>query len=129
MRLRSRIVRNVEGVAGREGPSHGRELLTAPKNFASVRSHLAAIVGLLIVFAVALGSMTVFADILGHFYPSHRFDEFAAIHKPVVLGVLVGCSALWTLAPHPIATSMRFARRRRPGAHSSEAGRRARMTA
>lgn len=122
---RSVVSRKVEG--DRDGTDDLRALARTPRKLASLRRHFVALVELIVVFAVAFGSMIVFADILRHFYPTHRFDEFAAVHRPVVLGILVGFSALWTLAPRPMATSVHLGRRNRSRAHRA-AGRHARIT-
>lgn len=93
----------------------------------SLRRRFVALVGLIIIFAVAFGSMIAFADILRHFYPSHRFDEFAALHNPVVLVVLVTCSAIWLLVPRPPSTRLHSARNSAARTHSG-AGRHSRLT-
>ena len=62
-----------------------------------------AVVSLVFVSVVALGSMLVSAAILHLISPDRRFDAFRALHEPVVLGVLFGLAVFWLLPPHPWA--------------------------
>ena len=62
-----------------------------------------AVVSLLFVSAVALGSMLASAAILHLFSPDRRFDTFRAFHEPLVIGVLSGLGVLWLLPPYPWA--------------------------
>jgi hypothetical protein len=64
---------------------------------------LIAVVSLLFVAAVALGSMLGSAALLHLISPSRRFDVFLALHEPGVVGVLIGLAVLWLLPPHPWA--------------------------
>jgi hypothetical protein len=69
-----------------------------------VASTVLAIVSLVFVLAVALGSMLVSAAILHAVSPDRRFDAFRALHEPLVVGLLFGLGVLWLLPPHPWAT-------------------------
>jgi hypothetical protein len=62
-----------------------------------------AIVSLVFVLAVALGSMLVSAAILHAASPDRRFDAFHALHEPLVVALLCGLGVLWLLPPHPWA--------------------------
>jgi hypothetical protein len=62
-----------------------------------------AVVSLVFVSAVALGSMLVSAAILHLVSPDRRFDAFRALHEPLVLDVLFGLGVFWLLPPHPWA--------------------------
>ena len=62
-----------------------------------------AVVSLVFVSAVALGSMLGSAAILHVVSPQRRFDAFRALHEPLVVGVLFGLGVLWLLPPHPWA--------------------------
>ncbi len=66
-------------------------------------STLLAIVSLVFVLAVALGSMLTSAAILHVVSPDRRFDAFRALHEPLVVGLLSGLGVLWLLPPHPWA--------------------------
>jgi hypothetical protein len=68
-----------------------------------VASTALAIVSLVFVLAVALGSMLVSAAILHAASPDRRFDAFRALHEPLVVGLLFGLAVLWLLPPHPWA--------------------------
>ncbi len=70
----------------------------------SIASTAFAVVSLVFVSLVALGSTLTSATILHLAYPNRRFDDFRALHEPVVLGVLCGLAVLWLLPPHPWAT-------------------------
>jgi hypothetical protein len=59
-----------------------------------------AVVGLVFVAAVALGSTLASAAILHVISPNRRFDAFRAIHEPLVVAVLFGLGVLWILPPH-----------------------------
>jgi hypothetical protein len=63
-----------------------------------------AIVSLVFVSAVALGSMLASAAIFHLVSPDRRFDTFRAFHEPLVIGVLFGLGVLWLLPPYPWAT-------------------------
>ena len=62
-----------------------------------------AVVSLVFVSAVALGSMLVSAAILHLVTPDRRFDTFRALHEPLVIGLLCGLGVLWLLPPYPWA--------------------------
>ena len=62
-----------------------------------------AVVSLVFVSAVALGSMLGSAGILHLVSPDRRFDAFRALHEPLVVGLLFGLGVLWLLPPHPWA--------------------------
>jgi hypothetical protein len=66
-----------------------------------------AVLGLVLVAAVALGSMMGSAGVLHLLSPAKQFDAFRALHEPVVVEVLFGLSVLWLLPPHPWAMSER----------------------
>ena len=67
------------------------------------RSTLLAIIGLVVVLAVALGVMTGVGAVLHLLLPSRHFDIFAVLHKQLVVLCLIGLSLLWILPPHPWA--------------------------
>ncbi len=62
-----------------------------------------AIVSLVFVSAVALGSLLASTAILHLLSPDRRFDTFRALHEPLVVGLLFGLGVLWLLPPHPWA--------------------------
>jgi hypothetical protein len=62
-----------------------------------------AVVSLVFVSVVALGSMLVSAAILHLVSPDRRFDTFRALHEPLVIGLLCGLGVLWLLPPYPWA--------------------------
>lgn len=62
-----------------------------------------AVVSLVFVSVVALGSMLVSAAILHLVSPDRRFDTFRALHEPQVIGLLFGLGVLWLLPPYPWA--------------------------
>jgi hypothetical protein len=62
-----------------------------------------AVVSLVFVAVVALGSMLGSAALLHLISPSRHFDIFRALHEPGVVGVLIGLAVLWLLPPHPWA--------------------------
>ena len=62
-----------------------------------------AIVSLVFVSAVALGSMLASTAVLHLVSPDRRFDAFRALHEPLVVGLLFGLAVLWLLPPHPWA--------------------------
>ena len=62
-----------------------------------------AIISLVFVATVALGSMLASAAILHVVSPDRRFDTFRAFHEPLVIGVLFGLGVLWLLPPYPWA--------------------------
>jgi hypothetical protein len=68
-----------------------------------VASTTLAIVSLVFVLAVALGSMLSSASILHAVSPDRRFDAFRALHEPLVVALLFGLGVLWLLPPHPWA--------------------------
>ena len=68
-----------------------------------VASTALAVVSLVFVSAVALGSMLGSAGILHVVSPERRFDAFRALHEPLVVGLLFGLGVLWLLPPHPWA--------------------------
>ena len=70
----------------------------------SIASTAFAVVSLVFVSVVALGSMLMSATILHLAYPNRHFDDFRVLHEPAVLGVLCGLAVLWLLPPHPWAT-------------------------
>jgi hypothetical protein len=68
-----------------------------------VASTALAIVSLVFVSAVAVGSMLASTAVLHLAYPNRRFDDFRALHEPLVLGLLFGLAVFWLLPPHPWA--------------------------
>ena len=68
-----------------------------------IASTALAIVSLVFVSVVAVGSMLASAAILHLVYPNRRFDDFRALHEPLVLGLLFGLAVFWLLPPHPWA--------------------------
>jgi hypothetical protein len=66
-------------------------------------STVLAIVSLVFVSAVAIGSMLASTAILHLLSPDRRFDTFRALHEPLVVGLLFGLAVLWPLPPHPWA--------------------------
>ena len=62
-----------------------------------------AIVSLVFVSAVALGSLLASTAILHLLSPDRRFDTFRALHEPLVIGVIFGLGVLWLLPPYPWA--------------------------
>jgi len=62
-----------------------------------------AIISLVFVSGVALGSMVSSTAILRLLTPDRRFDTFRALHEPLVVGLLFGLAVLWLLPPHPWA--------------------------
>ena len=66
-----------------------------------VASTALAIVSLVFVSAVALGSMLASTAVLHLISPDRRFDDFRAFHEPLVVGLLFGLGVLWLLPPHP----------------------------
>ena len=62
-----------------------------------------AIISLVFVSAVALGSLLASTAVLHLAYPNRRFDDFRALHEPLVLGLLFGLAVFWLLPPHPWA--------------------------
>jgi hypothetical protein len=60
-----------------------------------------AIVSLVFVSVVALGSMLTSTAVLHLFSPDRHFDTFRALHEPLVVGLLFGLGVLWLLPPHP----------------------------
>ena len=60
-----------------------------------------AIVSLVFISAVALGSMLTSTAILHLASPNRHFDDFRALHEPLVVGLLFGLGVLWLLPPHP----------------------------
>jgi hypothetical protein len=61
------------------------------------------VVSLVVVAAVAFGSMLASTEVLHLAYPDRHFDDFRALHEPLVLGVLIGLAVFWLLPPHPWA--------------------------
>jgi hypothetical protein len=62
---------------------------------------------LVLVAAVALGSMVGSSALLHLFSPAKQFDAFRALHEPAAVEVLLGLAVLWLLPPHPWAMSER----------------------
>jgi len=60
-----------------------------------------AIVSLVFISAVALGSMLTSTAVLHFGYAGRRFDTFRALHEPLVVGLFFGLGVLWLLPPHP----------------------------
>ncbi len=81
-----------------------------------------AIVSLVFVSAVALGSMLVSAAILHLVSPDRRFDTFHALHEPLVIGVL-SVSVCFGSFPIPLGDEARAERAEEAASLSSEGGR------
>ena len=64
-------------------------------------STLFAFATLILVTSVAYGTMLGVGSLLHHFLPSRKFDEFGAIHEPIVFGLLLAAAVFWLLPPHP----------------------------
>jgi len=60
-----------------------------------------AIVSLVFISAVALGSMLASTAVLHLISPNRHFDDFRALHEPLAVGLLFGLGVLWLLPPHP----------------------------
>jgi hypothetical protein len=72
-----------------------------------------AFLSLVLVAAVALGSMVGSSAVLHLLSPAKQFDAFRALHEPAVVEVLIGLAVLWLLPPHPWAMSEREVASRR----------------
>jgi hypothetical protein len=68
---------------------------------------LIAMLGLVLVAAVALGSMISSSAVLHLLSPAKHFDAFRVLHEPAVVEVLFGLAVLWLLPPHSWAKSER----------------------
>jgi hypothetical protein len=68
-----------------------------------IASTALAIVSLVFVSVVALGSLLASSAVLHLAYPDRHFDDFRALHEPLVLGLLIGLAVFWLLPPHPWA--------------------------
>jgi hypothetical protein len=77
-----------------------------------LQSSMIALLSLVLVAAVALGSMVGAAAVLHFISPAKQFNGFHALHEPVVVEVLLGLAILWLLPPHPWAMGERHALRR-----------------
>jgi hypothetical protein len=84
--------------------AHGSSPQLTDEGMGFLASTALAIVSLLFVAAVALGSMLASAAILHVLSPDRRFNTFHALHEPLVIGVLCGLGVLWLLPPYPWAT-------------------------
>ncbi len=60
-----------------------------------------AVISLVFVSVVALGSLLTSTAILHLAYPNRHVDAFRALHEPLVVGLLFGLGVLWLLPPHP----------------------------
>jgi hypothetical protein len=78
-----------------------------------VRATGIAAATLVLVAAVALGSMAGSAGLLHLLSPSKQFDAFRVLHEPIVVEVLLGLALLWLLPPHPWAVGGRGVANRR----------------
>jgi hypothetical protein len=78
-----------------------------------IASTTLAIVSLVFVSAVAVGSMLTSTAVLHLAYPNRRFDDFRALHEPVVLGLLFGLAVFWLLPPHPWAVESGQSKRKK----------------
>ena len=88
----------------------------------SIASTAFAVVSLVFVSVVALGSMLMSATILHLAYPNRRFDDFRVLHEPAVLDVLCGLAVLWLLPSHPWATEPKQSEPKKRRLISSEGG-------
>jgi hypothetical protein len=77
-----------------------------------LQSSSIALFSLVLLAAVALGSMVGSAALLHLVSPSKQFNAFRALHEPAVVEVLLGLAILWVLPPHPWAMGERHALRR-----------------
>jgi hypothetical protein len=64
-----------------------------------------AVVSLVFVLAIAVGSMLASVAVLHVISPARRFDAFRALHEPQVVALLFGLGVLWLLPPHPWAVT------------------------
>jgi hypothetical protein len=87
----------------RSRTAHSPEPQLPEERMGFLASTALAVVSLVFVSAVALGSMLSSAAILHLVSPNRRFDAFRALHEPLVVGLLFGLGVLWLLPPHPWA--------------------------
>jgi hypothetical protein len=83
--------------------AHTPSLQDSEEHMGFFASTVLAVVSLVFVSVIALGSMLVSAAILHLVSPDRRFDTFRAFHEPLVFGVLFGLAVFWLLPPHPWA--------------------------
>ena len=79
--------------------AHPLQALEEPMGFFA--STALAIVSLVFVSAVALGSRLTSTAVLHFGYAGRRFDTLRSLHEPLAFGLLFGLGALWLLPPHP----------------------------
>jgi hypothetical protein len=79
-----------------------------------LQSTAIAVLSLILVAAVALGSMVGSAALLHLVSPSKQINAFHALHESAVVEVLLGLAILWLLPPHPWAGERHALRRRHP---------------
>lgn len=60
-----------------------------------------ALGSLLYIFGVAVLTMVAGGVVLHAISPQRSLDVFSALHKQVVVGVLLGLAVFWLLPPHP----------------------------
>ena len=60
-----------------------------------------AVISLVFVSVVALGSLLTSTAILHLAYPNRHVDALRAMHEPLMVGLLFGLGVLWLLPPHP----------------------------
>ena len=68
-----------------------------------LQATLLAFAILMLILTTAFGTLQGSATFLRHLFPDRHFDAFGALHRPLVLGLLLGASVLWVLPPHPWA--------------------------
>jgi hypothetical protein len=90
-----------------ERVSNSDPAVMAPSRMGLFRSTEIAVLSLVLVAAVALGSMMGSSAVLHLLSPAKQFDAFRALHEPVVVEVLLGLAVIWLLPPHPWVTSER----------------------
>jgi hypothetical protein len=89
--------------ARRSGAAHVTPPQSAEERMGFIASTALAMVSLVFVTAVALGSLLASTAVLHLAYPDRHFDDFRALHEPLVLGLLLGLAVFWLLPPHPWA--------------------------
>jgi hypothetical protein len=87
----------------RHRAAHGPSRPVSEDRMSFLASTALAVVSLVFVAAVAVGSMLASTALLRLAYPDRHFDDFRALHEPWVLGVLFGLAVFWLLPPHPWA--------------------------
>jgi hypothetical protein len=87
----------------RDGTARGSSQQNLEEQLTVSASVAFAVLSLVLVSAVALGSTLLSAAILHLVSPDRRFDTFRALHEPVAIALLLGLAVLWLLPPYPWA--------------------------